>query len=204
MKLRYSPTSPYVRKVDICAMELGIADQIEHVDTDPWDPATDLVVDNPLGRVPALLMDDGDILYDSGVICQYLDTRSDAAELVPNDARRWRVLRQHEMMNGVLDASVNALIERAKRPSELFWSDWVTFQLGAVRRALGVLAGEIDDLAAEPINLAQITAGVALGYLDFRFGDDIDWRSDHPALADWYAEFSQRESMLATVPKAPS
>ena len=204
MQLRFSPTSPYVRKVVVCAIELGLIDRIENIDTDPWDPETDLVHDNPLGRVPALTTDDGEMLYDSAVICQYLDSLSDTCELFPSDARRWRVLRQHEMMNGVLDAGVAGLIERAKRPEDKVWMDWVNFQLGAVRRALAVMSTEIDALAREPLNIAQITTGIALGYLDFRYADMLDWRSEHASLATWYERFSERESMVASVPVAPS
>ncbi len=203
MQLRFSPTSPYVRKVVVCAMELGLHDGIQKIDTDPWDPASDLLHDNPLGRVPALTTDDGETLYDSAVICQYLDSLSDSCELFPSDARRWRVLRQHEMMNGVLDAGVAGLIEKAKRPEDKVWPDWITFQVGAIRRALAVMATEIDVLANEPLNIAQITTGIALGYLDFRYAGDVDWRSEQPNLARWYEEFSERASMRNTVPVAP-
>lgn len=203
MKLRYSPTSPYVRKVSICAIELGLADRLEHVDTNPWDTDSDLVVDNPLGRVPALIIDDGQHLYDSVVICEYLDSLSDMHTLFPSDSTRWRVLRQHALMNGVLDASVLAIIERMRRPVELQWPEWVDFQLAAVRRALSVAADEAADDNRQALNIAQITTGVALGYLDFRFPDDIEWRAENSALADWYGEFSQRKSMRMTVPKMP-
>ncbi|MEM7292282.1 MAG: glutathione S-transferase N-terminal domain-containing protein [Pseudomonadota bacterium] len=204
MKLRYSSTSPYVRKVTICAAELGLSERIERIATDPWDPATDLVDDNPLGRVPALTTDEGDTLYDSAVICLYLDSLSDAQDLFPSGDNRWRVLRQHEMMNGVLDAGVAALIERAKRPEDKIWPDWVEFQLGAIRRSLTVMDSEISELAAESLNIAQINTGVALGYLDFRYADMLDWRAEHQALAQWYETFSQRESMQSSVPVMPS
>ena len=202
MKLRYSPTSPYVRKVTVCALELGL--EIERVDTDPWDPASDIGADNPLGRVPALITDAGECLYDSVVICEYLDSLSTAHALFPTDASRWHVLRQHAMLNGVLDAGVNAIIERAKRPAEFKWEGWVEFQFEAVRRALAVFASEVAGFGNQPLNIAHITAGTALGYLDFRYADDIHWRKDHPAIADWYATFSQRDSIQATVPKMPS
>lgn len=203
MKLRHSPTSPFVRKVTVSAIELGLAERIEFIDTNPWDAESDLVLDNPLGRVPALIIDDGIQLYDSVVICEYLDSLSDAHTLFPVDSSRWRVLRQHALMNGVLDAAVLAIIERLKRPAELQWPEWIDFQLATVRRALAVAASEVQEFDGQPLNIAQITAGVALAYLDFRFHDDIDWRTDQPALADWYKEFSQRESMQSTVPKAP-
>ncbi len=203
MKLRYSPTSPYVRKVSICAIELGLADRLERVATNPWDADSDLAIDNPLGRVPALITDSGESLYDSVVICEYLDSHSSAQSLFPADSARWRVLRQHALMNGVLDASVLAVIERMQRPTELQWQGWIDFQLNTVRRALAVAAGEVSKFDRQPLNIAQITAGAMLGYLDFRFPDDINWRAELPALADWYAEFSQRESMQTTVPKMP-
>lgn len=203
MKLRYSPTSPYVRKVSITAIELGLAGQLEHIDTNPWDANSDIVTDNPLGRVPALTTDAGECLYDSVVICEYLDSLSTAQTLFPADGSRWVLLRQHALMNGVLDAGINAFIERMRRPDNLQWGEWVDFQLAAVVRALAVMAGEVAGFNGQPLNIAHITAGVALGYLDFRFADDVDWRAMHPELADWYAGFSQRESMQVTVPRMP-
>ena len=203
MKLRYSPTSPYVRKVVVSAIELGLSDQLDYVDTNPWDESSDIVDDNPLGRVPALTTSAGDCLYDSVVICEYLDSLSDAQNLFPAGEQRWQVLRQHAMMNGVLDAGINAIVERLRRPDNLKWDEWVEFQLGAVRRALAVMASEIDGFDGQPLNIAQITAGITLGYVDFRFADDVNWRADHPVLADWYESFSQRQSMQATIPKTP-
>ncbi|MEM7208564.1 MAG: glutathione S-transferase N-terminal domain-containing protein [Pseudomonadota bacterium] len=203
MKLRFSPTSPYVRKVSVCAIELGLSDRLEQVMTDPWDSSNDLSDDNPLGRVPALIDDNGQHLYDSAVICEFLDSLSDAAALFPADDSRWRVLRQHALADGLIDAGVNALIERFKRPQETSSEEWAQFQLDAVRRALVTLENDVADFSGAPINIAQITCGVALGYLDFRYKDEIDWRANCLQLASWYEEFSQRDSMLQTVPKMP-
>ena len=203
MKLCYSPTSPYVRKVNVCAIELGLDHQMERVGINPWAPEPELLQKNPLGRIPVLVTDDGVCLYDSVVICEYLDSLSDRHTLFPQGADRWSVLRQHALSNGVIDASVNALVERVRRPENLMWQDWIDFQLDAVR--CGLVAMEQDSKAfdGERLTVAQITAGVALGYLDFRFAADVDWRSEHPHLAQWYETFAERNSMLATVPKAP-
>jgi len=196
MKLRFSPTSPYVRKVSVCAIELGLADQLEQVMTDPWNPLSDLSDDNPLGRIPALIDARGQHLYDSAVICEYLDSLSEKAVLFPAGDSRWRVLRQHALANGLLDAGVNALIERFKRPQGTSSEEWAQFQLDAARRALLALETDVADFAQVPINIAHITCGVALGYLDFRYTDEIDWRTGCPQLAAWYVRGWKRKIPL--------
>ena len=204
MQLRFSPTSPYVRKVTVCAIELGLNNQLQRVDTNPWDPESDITTNNPLGRVPALALEDGSYLYDSIVICEYLDSLSDTHDLFPKDSNRWQVLRQHALANGILDAGINAVVERLRRPEDLKWEGWVDFQFEAIRRALTVMNAEVEQFEQQRLNIAHITAGASLGYLDFRFADDLDWRADNPQLKKWYEGFSQRESMQATIPQAPA
>ncbi|MDJ0951049.1 MAG: glutathione S-transferase N-terminal domain-containing protein [Alphaproteobacteria bacterium] len=201
MKLRYSPTSPYVRKVSVTAVETGLADQIERVQTDPWAAETDLGASNPLGKVPALITDEGDVLFDSPVICEYLDSRSDTAALFPKEgAARWRVLRLQALGDGILDAAVLRLLE-GRRPDELQSVAWADRQKAAIDRALNQLEREADGLDG-PVTIGQIAVGCGLGYLDFRFPGD-DWRAGRPRLAAWYEGFAQRESMQATIPKDP-
>ena len=199
MKLRYSPTSPYVRKVLVTAIELGLAERIERIATDAHDPRSDLSRDNPLGKVPALILDDGEVLYDSPVICEYLDSLAPDGSVFPASGwPRWQALRQQALADGILDAAILRLLEVTRRPAELRWSQWIDLQAGKVRRALD----RLEETAAElrgPLTIGQIAVGVTLGYLDFRFGDE-DWRPARPNLAAWYTEFSARPSMTQTVP----
>lgn len=196
MKLRYSPTSPYVRKVLATAIELGLEARIERT-------STNLDTDNPLAKVPALTMDDGEVLYDSPVICEYLDSLSqDAALFPPAGLARWRALRQQALCDGVLDAAILRMLESKRRPEPLRWPDEIAKQAGKVGRALDRLEAEAAHLEG-PLTIGQIAAGCTLGYLDFRFGDE-DWRPAHPKLADWHAAFAKRPSMLETVPKDPT
>ena len=201
LTLRHSPTSPYVRKVVVAAAERGLGDRLAFQATNPWDPADDLPGDNPLGKVPALKLEDGTVLFDSPVIVRYLDTLHDRAPLFPQDAgRRWWVERTHALADGILDAAVTRLIETVRRPKELYWADWDARQKAKIDRALDDLALDVDRLAVDPPDIAAIAAACALGYLDFRFRAE-DWRASRPDLAEWYAAFADRTSMQETVPK---
>ena len=203
MKLRYAPTSPYVRKVVVTAMEAGLDDQVEKIETNVWDPATDIAEDNPLGKIPALTTDDGTVLCDSPLICEHLDSLNGGAPLIPAEGpERWRTLNLQALADGIMDSAVSRNIEIRIRPEEFRWDGWHTRQKAKVEGALGVLekqaaAGKLDG----PVNLGSIAVGCALGYLDLRFAAD-DWRSGNPALSAWYEGFAQRPSMQATVPPA--
>lgn len=202
MKLHYSPTSPYVRKVLVSAIELGISQSIELLPTNVWDPSTDIASHNPLGKVPALVTEGSEILYDSPVIIDYLDTLNPNMELIPSSGRtRWNALRRQALADGILDATVLRLLEE-KRPEGERSQGWITRQQGAVNRALDQLESEADGFGRD-VNIGTIAVGVALGYLDFRFPKD-NWRADHPALADWFDIFCERPSMVATIPKDPT
>jgi len=201
LKLRYSPTSPYVRKVLITALETGQESVIKRVPTNPWDPDTDLPKDNPLGKVPALIIEGGLTLFDSPVICEYLCSRVGAPLLPPGGLARWRVLRLQALGDGILDAAVARLLE-TRRPAGIQKPDWIERQKSTIARALDSL----EEAAAgwgDEVTLGQITAGAALGYVDFRFGEDR-WRSSRPVLAAWYETFATRPSMKETVPADPS
>ena len=199
MKLRFSPTSPYVRKVTVAAIELGLDGRIERIPTDTRDPKSDLAQVNPLGKVPALVTDDGEVLYDSPVICEYLDSLNDGPRLFPADGpARWQALRQQVLGDGILDAAILRMVETRRRPDALRWPGWTELQAGKIRRALDSLerqAGQLDG----PLTIGQITVGCALGYLDFRFAEDA-WRAGRPGLAAWYEGFAARPSMRDTVP----
>lgn len=202
MKLRYSPTSPYTRKVSVTAIETGLAERIERIDTDPWAPDTDLARHNPLGKVPALVVDEGLTLFDSRVICEYLDSLHDGRPLFPpSGAARWRALRQQALADGILDATVIVFIETSRRPQECRWPLYSDRHMEKIRRALGELEREMAA-DADHLTIGHVTAGCAVGYLEFRV-PGYDWRADNPFLADWYGTFAERPSMRTTVPHNP-
>jgi len=200
VRLYYFPTSPYVRKVTVTAIELGIEGGIERVQTNVWDPSTEIGQANPLGKVPALVIENGDILFDSPVICEYL-TEIAGGDLFPPPPARWQALRLQVLADGILDAAVLRVLE-GRRPEARRSADWDGRQKRAIVRALDVLEAEIASWP-KALTIGQIAAGCALGYLDFRLGHE-DWRQARPGIADWYARFSQRPSMQATIPKDPA
>jgi glutathione S-transferase len=202
MKLRYSPTSPYVRKVIVVAIETGLDGRIERVPTVTADPASGLARDNPLGKVPVLITDDGTAIYDSPVICEYLDSLHDGRKLIPPaGAGRWTALRRQALADGILDAALLRRLE-TQRPSAQQSTEWIEKQRGVMVRGLDALEGEAEALA-DPPTVGEIAVAAALGYVDFRFPEDR-WRDRRPKLAAWYEAFAQRPSMTATVPKDPA
>ncbi len=201
MKLRYSPTSPYVRKVTVCAAETGLSGRIERIPTLPFDPASDLVSDNPLGKVPALITDDGERLYDSRVICEYLDSLHGGPRLFPEPPARWTALRRQALGDGILDAAVLIVLERRREPA-LQSTAFIDRQMSKIGAALDALEAECDAFG-ETVDIGAITIGCALGYLDFRFPDE-DWRADQPKLAAWFARFAERPSMVESAPRDPA
>ncbi len=203
MKLFYTPTSPFVRKVLVVAHELGLAGRIETVLLRPSPMMSDPTLSraNPINKIPALVTDDGDSLYDSPVICEYLNTLAPERPLVPASGHdRWRVLRVQALCDGVLDASILTFYERAQRPKELWWPAWIDGQTQKARQGLDALEAEVARFGDE-VDLAQICAGVALGWIEFR---DVlgDIRATRPKLAAWYERFRARPSMRATEPHA--
>lgn len=202
MKLRYSATSPFVRKVMVTLHETGLIDRVELVTTNVWDPATDIAADNPVGKVPALTTDDGTVYVESAMICEYLDSLHEGAKLYPAQGpARWRVLRLQALADGIIGAGVDRVIE-TRRPADRQWEGWHDRRRTAIARTLDLLEAEADDLGKTP-NGGTIALGCALGYLDLRFPEE-DWRGGHPKLAAWYESFSSRPSMKATVPPAPA
>jgi glutathione S-transferase len=201
MKLYGNTASPFVRKVMVLAHEAGIADRIEmaHRALSPVAPPTDLVADNPLGKIPALVRDDGPALYDSRVICEYLDTLHDGAPFFPMPGvARFTALRRQALCDGMLDAAVVTRYERVLRPEVLRWGEWIEHQKLKISRGLDALLAEVDSLGDAP-DIGTITAACTLGYLDFRYGDE-DWRPGREPLAAWFETFAARASMQATVP----
>jgi glutathione S-transferase len=200
MKLYSSPTSPYVRKVRVVAIEKGLADRIEVVDANPWPEPAIVAAVNPLGKVPALVGDDGIVLYDSPVICEYLDSLVPAAPLIPRSgAARWQVLRCQALCDGILDAAVAIVLERRRPEAE---RSAAAQQRGvqAIRRGVAAAAAEIRP-AGQPFDLAQISIAVTLGYLEFRLAD-LDLGTGTRPVRDWWAVARDRPSLVATRPPA--
>lgn len=202
MKLRYSPTSPYVRKVSVVAIETGLGARIERVPTDIRAPADDFYRDNPLGKVPALITEGGEALYDSPVICEYLDSLHDGLKLIPSPGgQRWTALRRQALADGILDSGVLVRMEALRAESEQSPS-WIARQQEKIGRGLAALEDEAASLGAA-CTIGHVAIGCALGFLDFRL-PELDWRQGRIELARWIERFSQRPSMTATVPKDPA
>lgn len=196
MKLRYSATSPYVRKVTMTIIECGLEDRVERVVTNAWDAETDLPADNPLGKVPALTTDDGAVLFDSPVICEYLDSLHDGAKLFPAAGpARWAALRLQALGDGLNDASVARRLEEM-RPDGERSQKWIERQTAAMARTLDVLEGEVNGFA-DRFDIGALALMSALGYLDLRFTAE-DWRAGRPKLAAWFDTASKRPSYQAT------
>jgi glutathione S-transferase len=203
LKLRYSSASPFVRKVLVFAHEIGVAGRIELVPADVWDPGSDIAHDNPLGKVPAMITDHGP-LAGSTLCCEYLDALHTGTRLFSHDPQnRFPALQRHALADGIIEAAVAHVVETLRRPTQFVYDGMLARQQDKINRTLDVLEREVASF--DTIDLASVTLGCALGYLDFRLGT-INWRQGRPHLANWYAQFETRPSMLATRPStgAPS
>lgn len=201
MRLWFNPLSPFARKVRVVARETGLAGRIEEINTvvSPIKPNAELARENPLVKIPALTTPDLGTLYDSAVICEYLDSLHRGTPLFPKAGpERWRALRLQALGDGLLEASVLMRYESAVRPQSLQWSDWTAGQFAKVRGGLDALEQECPGWG-ERFAIGQITAACVLGYLDFRFPQEA-WRESRLALARWYERIAQRPSVKATVP----
>lgn len=200
MKLRHAAASPFVRKVLVCAHELGLVGRIELVPTavTPVRANDELAPENPLMKVPSLVTDDGTALYDSPVICEYLDSLAGGGRLFPASGQaRWTALRQQALGDGILEALILCRYELT-RPEDRRWSGWTDGQMAKAHQ--GLAAAEREDLSGAR-TIGPIALGCMLGYLDFRFPED-GWRHRHPNLAAWYETVEQLPSMQATRPPA--
>lgn len=201
MRLLSSPPSPYGRKVKIAAALLGLADRITVEPTDTNQADGPLRAANPLGKIPALLLDDGTTLFDSRVILDYLDHLAGGGRIVPREAgARFAALRLQALCDGILDASLLQVYERRFRPEPLWHQPWLDYQAEKVARALALL--ERDPPRLDPLpDVGQIALACALGYQDLRF--EGRWRDAHPALVQWLARFAaQVPAFTATAVKA--
>lgn len=206
LRLYFSAASPFVRKVMVCAHEKKVADQVEKLASQAWPVKRDptIVRDNPSGQVPTALLDDGSPLFDSRVICAYVDTMSGEGGLYPASGEaRFRVLTVEALADSALAAALLCRYETVLRPEELRWQLWSDSQMEKIDSSLDDLETRwIDHLAAgaaETVDAGSVAVACALGYLDFRFADK-DWRSARPKLAAWFAAFAARPSMQATMP----
>ena len=200
MKIYYAAASPFVRKCLVAAIELGLRDRIELVAAaaHPINRDRNVVAHNPLGKIPTLITDDGDVLYDSRVICEYLNTLGDG-HLIPREAKaRFGVLVEQALADGVMDAAVLARYETFARPEALRWKDWTGGQLEKVNSGLDLLESRAAGFG-DRADLGAIAFGCMLGYLDFRFAS-LGWRDGRPKAAAWFERFGARDSMMATRP----
>ncbi len=201
MKLYWSPRSPFVRKVMVCAHELGIADRIEKEYTlvSVRDANPEMLRVNPLGRIPALVTDDAKTLYDSVVICEYLDDVHGKHRLFPaHGERKWDALRRHALSNGLLETLVRWRDERSREAARQAADILAAFER-KVRSTLSAAEADRPALENPQLDIGHLTLGVALGYLDFRYAE-VDWRAPHPRMAQWFETFSARPSMQQTLP----
>ena len=198
MKLHFSPASPFVRKVMACAIARGLEGRIEQVRSNPHVSPADLLADNPLSRIPAMVTDSGETLYDSPVICEYLDTLGDAAPMVPPfGAARIAALKLQALGDGLMDAAIARRMQQAL-PQDEGRLAFTSRQAGVVARVLDVL--ENSDLSG-PMDVGRITVACALGYLDFRFPHE-PWKATRPKLAAWYAGALSHPGLAGTMPVA--
>jgi glutathione S-transferase len=198
LRLRYSPASPFARKVRVVAAELGLSNRIELAVCDVWAPNSDIATDNPLGKVPALVTGDGTFIG-STLCCEYLDSLQGGPRLVPlATAHRWPVLQQHALADGIMEAAVAFVTEELRRPPQFIYGEFLERQRIKVGRALDVVGSQADTLGGR-VDLATITLGCALGYLDFRL-PQFAWRRGRDELARWYELMAMRPSMIATRP----
>jgi glutathione S-transferase len=203
MVLRSSPASPFGRKVRIAIALLGFEAAMQIEPADPTNVADTLRRQNPLGKIPVLIAEDGIAYYDSRVILEFLDERAGGGRIIPREGRpRLTALRLQALSDGILDASILTVYEARWRAHEHHEQKWLEHQAGKVTRALALLEANPPALDSAPgslPNVGQIALACALGYRDFRFGDS--WRASHPRLVGWLSNFAARvPAFAATAP----
>jgi glutathione S-transferase len=200
MRLHYAPTSPFARKVLVALHETALVDRVELVRAEgtPLAPGTMPVALNPLGKIPCLERPDGPALYDSRVICRYLDDVA-GGRLYPGRPRLWETLTLEATADGIAEAMLAIVYEARLRPEEHRRPEIVEAQWAKVARSLDAIEARWTAYLAGPFDMAQAAIGCALGYIDLR-GPDRDWRHGRPGLAAWADRMAERPSMLATRP----
>ena len=197
MKIYFSPSSPYVRKCLVTAHELGLNERIELLPSNahPVQRDAQIIASNPLGKVPTLLTDDGTTLYDSRVICEYLDELAGGTLFPRSGPARWQALTLQSLADGMLDAALLARYEDVARPEALRWPEWRAAQLDKLNTSLASLEATTGTLANR-VDIGTLSLGCALWYADLRF-PDLNWRPHYPRVAAWAEAFGQRPSMHA-------
>jgi len=198
MQLFYSPTSPYARKCRAVARERGLMGELEEAACNPMEDPAELHASNPLGRVPALVLDDGAAIFDSPVIAEYLDGLGNTPALIPAaGAPRFKVLVAAALAQGMTDSAL-AITMEGRRPAAQQSPEAVTRWRNSILRGLDQMPVHLDGLPGE-LTLGHIACGCLLGYLDLRHGN-LNWRDGRDELAAWFAEFNARPSMQETDP----
>ena len=201
MKLRWAPGSPFVRKVMVTAIETGLEDRIEIIETSYADPDSDIVRANSLGKVPALILDDGTVLANSPVICAYLDSLQDGEKLIPADGKaRWQVLHLEGLADGLCESAI-AVVRENVRPDEKQWTIFRDRQWSKAERTMGWLNNHAKTLEGR-LTIGHVALGCAIGWTIFRLSDRFgDWHTRWPNVAEWFAAFDQRPSIQVTKPR---
>ncbi len=189
LTLRTSPASPFGRKVKLSASLLGLLDRIEIVEADTTNPADTLRQQNPLGKIPTLILENGETLYDSRVIVDYLDHLAGGGRIIPAGWERYAALRQQALADGIMDAALLQVYEGRFRPADRHEPKWVEHQLGKVQRGLDYAEAHLST-PAQTLHIGHIALACALGYLDLRMGGR--WREGYPKLVAWLADFEAR------------
>jgi glutathione S-transferase len=201
MKLTFSPASPFARKVRIAAIELGLIDKIEFLPTAvvPGQPNDEYSHINPLKKLPALILDNGDVIIDSYVIVEYLDELAGGGKLIPaSGANRWKVKSDHSLLQGMLDSMLLCRYERMVRPQGLQWQAWSDDHWNRAWTGMARFEKQADVLS-RPLDIAQIALTCVLGYADFRFADR-GWRKAYPKLDAFHERMLSRPSVNISVP----
>lgn len=200
MKLYHNPASPFVRKVHMLLLETDQLDAVEIVSVagSPMDSSQMPVAENPLGKIPSLVREDGPALYDSRVICQFLDAQA-GGKFYP-EGRKWDAMVLEATADGIMDAAVLMVYEARCRPEDMVYDPWVEAQWSKVERALDALEARWMSHLHGPLDIGHLATAAALGYLDFRHGAR-NWQARRPSLAAWFAAFSERESFKQSAPE---
>lgn len=198
MQLYFAAASPFARKVRVLVREKNLLERVEEINVNPLADPQDLQAANPLGKIPTLVLSDGYALFDSPVICEYLDTISGTPRLLPKEGeKRWQTLRLQALADGIMGNAVATVYEH-RRPESQRSPEWQQRRRAGILRAARVLESQSKMLAG-PLHLGTIAVACALAYLDFRL-PEIEWRVDHPRMAQTFDTLASLPAMLATVP----